>query len=77
LVVAKVKNRLAASKRAAQTIDTERFNIKKLKEGNVKEQCQVTVRNRFAALKSLEDSGDINMELEILQRTSKFRPERV
>jgi hypothetical protein len=41
------------SKRAAQKIDTERFNVKKLNEGNVKEQYQVTIRNKFAALENL------------------------
>jgi uncharacterized FlaG/YvyC family protein len=60
LVVAKVRERLAVSKRAAQKIDTERFNVKKLNEGDVKEQYQVTIRNKFAALENLEDIGDIN-----------------
>jgi glycine betaine/choline ABC-type transport system substrate-binding protein len=55
-----VRERLAVSKRAAQKIDTERFNVKKLNEGDVKEQYQVTIRNKFAALENLEDSGDIN-----------------
>jgi hypothetical protein len=60
LVIAKVKERLAVSKRVAQKIDTERFNVKTLHEGYVKEQYQVTIRNKFAALENLEDSGDIN-----------------
>jgi hypothetical protein len=60
LVVAKVRERLAVSKRAAQKIDTGRFNVKKLNKGDVKEQYQVTIRNKFAALENLEDSGDIN-----------------
>jgi hypothetical protein len=60
LVVAKVRERLAVSKRAAQKIDTERFSLKKLNEGDVKEQYQVTVRNKFAALEILKDSGNIN-----------------
>jgi hypothetical protein len=55
-----VRDRLAVSKRAAQKIDTERFNVKELNEGDVKEQYQVTIRNKFAALENLEDSGDIN-----------------
>jgi hypothetical protein len=55
-----VRERLAVSKRAAQKIDTERFNVKKLNEGDVKEQYQVTIRNKSAALENLEDSGDIN-----------------
>jgi hypothetical protein len=60
LVVAKVRERLAVSKRAAQKVDTERFNVKKLNEGDVNEQYRVTIRNKFAALENLEDSGDIN-----------------
>jgi hypothetical protein len=60
LVVAKVSDRLAVSKRAARKIDTERFNIKKINDGDVKEQYQVTMRNNFAALENLQDSGDIN-----------------
>jgi hypothetical protein len=60
LVVAKVRERLAVSKQAAQEIDMERFNLKKLNEGDVKEQYQVTIRNKFTALENLEDSADIN-----------------
>jgi DNA repair ATPase RecN len=60
LVVAKVRERLALSKRAAQKIDRGRFNVKKLNERDVKEHYQVTIRNKFAALENLEDSGDIN-----------------
>jgi hypothetical protein len=41
-------------------MDMERFNLKELNEGGVKEQYQVTIRNTFAALENLEDSGDIN-----------------
>jgi hypothetical protein len=39
LVVAKVRERQAVSKRAALKIDSERFNLKKLNEGDVTEQC--------------------------------------
>jgi hypothetical protein len=52
LVVAKVRERLVVSKRAAQKIDMERFNLKKLNEGDVKEQYQVTIRNKFAGLET-------------------------
>jgi hypothetical protein len=37
LVVAKVRERLAVSKRTAQKVDMERFNLKKLSEGEIKE----------------------------------------
>jgi glycine betaine/choline ABC-type transport system substrate-binding protein len=60
LVVAKVRERLAVSKRAVQKIDMETFNLNKLNEGDVKEQYQVAIRNKFAALENLEDNGDIN-----------------
>jgi glycine betaine/choline ABC-type transport system substrate-binding protein len=60
LVVAKVRERLVVSKRAAQKIDTERFNVKYLNERDVKEQYQVTTRNKFATPKNLEESGDVN-----------------
>jgi hypothetical protein len=60
LLVAKVREPLAVSKRAAQKIDTERCNVKKLNEGDVKEQYQVTTRNKFTALENLQDSPDIN-----------------
>jgi hypothetical protein len=52
LVVAKVRDRLVVSKQAAQKIDTERLNVKKLNKGEVKEQYQVTIRNKFAALEN-------------------------
>jgi endonuclease/exonuclease/phosphatase family metal-dependent hydrolase len=53
LVVAKVRERLAVSKRAAQKVDTVRFNVMKLNEGDVKKQYQVTIRNKFVALENL------------------------
>jgi hypothetical protein len=52
LVVEKLRERLADSKRGAQKIDTERLNLKKLNEGEVKEQYQVTIRNKFASLET-------------------------
>jgi hypothetical protein len=76
-VVAKVRERPAVSKRAAQKIDTERVNVKKFNERYVKEQYQVTIRNKFAALKNLEDSGDINRAWDKIRRTSKFQPKGV
>jgi hypothetical protein len=60
LVVAVVRERLAVGKRTAQKIDTERFNVKNINEGDVKEQYQLATTNKFSALKNLEDSGDIN-----------------
>jgi glycine betaine/choline ABC-type transport system substrate-binding protein len=71
LIAAKARDRLAVSKRDAQKIDTERFNVKKLNEGDIKEQYQVTIRSKFAALENLEDSGDINRACENIRENIK------
>ena len=60
LVVAKVRERLAVSKWAAQKLDGERFNLGKLKDLEVKKQYQIEITNRFAALGNIRDDGDIN-----------------
>jgi hypothetical protein len=77
LIVAKVRERLAVSRQAAQKIDMERFNAKKLNERHVKEQYQVTIRNKFAALENLEDSGDINRAWNNIRENITFWPKRV
>jgi hypothetical protein len=41
-------------------MDMERFNLKQLNEEEAKEEYQVTIKNKFAALGNLDDSGDIN-----------------
>jgi hypothetical protein len=53
-------------------IDTERFNVKKLNEGDVEQQYEVTIRNKFADLENLEDSGDINREWDNITENIKF-----
>jgi hypothetical protein len=35
-------------------VDVDRFNLKNLNEGEVKEQYQVTVKNSFSALENLK-----------------------
>jgi hypothetical protein len=54
LAAAKFRQRLAVSEQAVKKINMERFNLKKLNEGDVKEQYQVTTKNKFAALENLE-----------------------
>ena len=49
LVVAKVRERLAVSKQAAQKLDGERFNLRKLKDLEVNKQYQIEITNKFAA----------------------------
>jgi len=38
----------------------ERFNLRKLSELQVRQQYQIEITNRFAALENLNDSQDIN-----------------
>jgi hypothetical protein len=54
LVVTKVRVRLAVRKRPVNKMDMDRFNLKKLNEGEVKEWYQVTIKNRFSPLENLE-----------------------
>jgi hypothetical protein len=49
-VVAKVGERLAENKQAAEKFDVERFNLRELSELEVKKQYQIQSSNRFAAL---------------------------
>ena len=44
---------------AAQNCDVERINFRKLNEVEVRNQYQVKISNRFAALENLNDSKDI------------------
>jgi len=46
---------LAVSKQKVQKFDGERFHLKKLNELEVKKQCQIEIKNRFASLKDLND----------------------
>jgi len=60
LVTAKVRERLAVGKQAAQRFDRQRFKLKKLNEPEVREQYQIEITNRFAALENLNDDEDVN-----------------
>ena len=60
LVIAKVRERLAVGKQAAQRFYRQRFNLRKLNEPEIREQYQIEITNRFAALENLEDDEDIN-----------------
>jgi len=61
---------LAVIKQAAHKFDGERFNLRKLNELEMK-QYQINISNRFAALKNLSDSKDINMAWENIQENIK------
>ena len=49
-VIAKVRERLALGKQAAQRFDRQRFNPRKRNELEVRKQYQIENTNRFAAL---------------------------
>jgi hypothetical protein len=55
LVVAKVRERLAVSKHAAQNFDGERFNPRELNDLEVRKRYQIEISDRLAALESLSD----------------------
>jgi hypothetical protein len=54
LVVAKVRDRLAGSKQAAQKFDVERFKRRKLNGLEVRKQYQIKISNMFAVLCKLK-----------------------
>jgi 50S ribosomal subunit-associated GTPase HflX len=70
-VVAKVRERLAVSKQAAQKFDGERFNMRKLKELEIKKKHQIEITNRFAALEVLDGDEDINRAWENMKENIK------
>jgi len=70
-VVAKVKERLAVSKQAAQRLDGERFFPRKLNELEVSKQYQIEITNRFAALENLNDSEDMSRAWENVKENIK------
>jgi hypothetical protein len=72
LVVAKVRERLAVGKQLVKKMDVERFNLKQLNEKEVKEQYEVTMKNKFAALENLDDNGDISRPWETIRENIRI-----
>jgi hypothetical protein len=52
----------------------ERFNVKKLNVGEVEEQYQVTMRNKFAALENLESNWGNQQGMERYWRKQNLQP---
>jgi hypothetical protein len=71
LVVAKVRERLAVRKQAAQEVVGERFNLRKLNELEVRKRYQIEITNRFAALGNEGIDGDINRAWEDIKESIK------
>ena len=73
-MVAKLRERLAVNKKAAQKFDRERFNLRKLNELEVKEKYQTEITNRFAALENLDVDEDVNRAWENIKENIKTSP---
>ena len=74
LVVAKVRERLAVNKQAAQKLSGDGFNLRKLKDLEVKKQYQIEITNMFAALGNTSDDGDMNRSWENIKENIKTSP---
>jgi hypothetical protein len=72
VVVARVRERLAVSKKAAQNSNGKRFNLRKLNELEVKKRYLIEISNRFAALDIFSDSEDINRIWENIKQSIKI-----
>jgi len=59
-VIVKFRERLAVGNEAAQRFDRQRFNFGKLNEPEVREQYQIEITNRFAALENLNNDEDVD-----------------
>jgi len=70
-VVAKLRERLAVHKQAAQKFDGEKFNLRKLNELGFKERYQIEIRNRFAALENLNGDKKVNRAWENIKENIK------
>ena len=75
--MAKVRERLAVGKQAAQKFHRQRFNLRKLNEPEVREQYQIEIRNRFAVLENLKDEEDINGTWESIRKNIQSLAKRV
>ena len=66
-MVAKVRERLAVRKQAAQKFDGARFNLKKLNDLEVWKQYQIEITDRFAALENVIEDENINRAWESIK----------
>jgi bifunctional DNA-binding transcriptional regulator/antitoxin component of YhaV-PrlF toxin-antitoxin module len=76
-MVAKVRERLAVRKQAAQESDGGRFNLRKLNDLEVRKQYQIDITNRFAALENLNEDEDVNRTWDNIKEKSKPQRKRV
>ena len=77
LVIAKVRQRIAVGKQAAKRFDRQRFNFRKLNEPEVRENYEIEITNKFAALENLNNDEDVNSTGSTLKRIYKPQRKRV
>ena len=65
--MAKVRERLAVRKQAAQKSDGGRYNLMKLNDLDVRKNYQIEIINRFAALENVSEDEDINRAWESIK----------
>jgi hypothetical protein len=70
-VVAKFREGKKKKKQAAQNLDGERFNMRKLNDLEVRKQYQIEITNRFAALENVSEDEDINRAWESITENIK------
>ena len=68
---AKVAERLAVGKQAAQKFDGEGYNLRKLNELEVRKQYQIEIKKKYAALENLSDDEDINRIWDHIKENTK------
>jgi len=71
-VIAKFRESLAVGKQAAQRFDRQRFYLRKLNEPEIREQYQIEITNRFAALENLKDDKDVNRTCENIKENIRL-----
>jgi hypothetical protein len=72
LVPVKARERLTVKKRVVTKKDMVRDNLKKLNDGRVKEQYQVTTKNKFAVLGNLGHNADNNRSWNTIRENQKI-----
>jgi hypothetical protein len=60
---------MAVSKQAAQKLDGERFNLRKLNELEVRIEYQTEISNRFSRLENLSEGEDKNRTWENIKES--------
>ena len=61
LIIAKLRERLSVAKRVDQIVDKDRFDVTKLKDEEIKLVYQVQISNRFDALRTSENAGEVDI----------------